>query len=232
MAKRLILPVIFGFGGVAVLLWLGTWQLQRLAWKQELLADIEAKMMGEPQPWQEAVEPVFVNNAAVKATGVILPEEIHYLTSRDLYGPGFRIIAKFETEGRTILIDRGFVQSPAKDDPRPEIKVTVTGNLVRPNEVDPLFTPDPDLAANIWFARDVPAMAAHLGTEPVLLVVRTSSEVDSPVSAWPISTEFLPNNHLQYAVTWYLMALAWFGMTAYLLWRIRRQPDQNELHGR
>lgn len=225
MKSRYILPLIFGLGGTAILIWLGTWQVQRMGWKQDLLTQIETQLTGAPQDWQAAVGPDFVNYAAVSATGVILPEEIHYLTSRNLYGPGFRVVSKFVSDGRSILIDRGFVQSVRKDAPRPKVTATVVGNLLRPNEVDKWFTPDPDLNANIWFARDLPAMAAHLGTEPVLLVLRQSSETDRVVAPWPVTADFLPNNHLNYAVTWYLLALAWLGMTAYLLWRIRRELD-------
>ena len=85
------------------------------------------------------------------------------------------------------------------------------------------FTPDPDLTANFWFARDVPALADALGTEPVLLILRQTSEPNPPVRPWPVDTSGIPNDHLQYAVTWFLLALVWAGMTLYLLWRIRQR---------
>jgi surfeit locus 1 family protein len=66
--------------------------------------------------------------------------------------------------------------------------VTVTGNLHWPEEVDG-FTPEPDLARNIWYARDVDALAAHLGTEPVLIVARDLSVSDDPVTPLPVDTE-------------------------------------------
>ena len=94
-----------------------------------------------------------------------------------------------------------------------------------PNEIDETFTPDPDLKAGIWFARDLPAIAAHLGAEQVLLVLRASNEAEQVVIPWPVNTEGVANNHFQYAMTWFSLAVIWLGMTGYLLWRIRQKLD-------
>ena len=89
----------------------------------------------------------------------------------------------------------------------------VTGLLLWPNETDS-FTPEPDLGRNIWFARDVPAMAQALDTEPVLIVAQ-AHELDE----WPCPRRRapnLPNNHLEYAITWFSPRGVWAGMT--VLW--------------
>ena len=98
-----------------------------------------------------------------------------------------------------------------------------TGNLQWPDETDS-FTPEPDLRGNIWYARDLPAMAEALGTRPILLVQRDPgtgpwAEVATPL---PIDTSRIPNNHLQYALTWYGLAIVWLAMSFYF-WR-RRAP--------
>ena len=78
-----------------------------------------------------------------------------------------------------------------------------------------------DLTARLWFARDIPSMAAALGTEPVLLVSRSSDEDPVAVTPLPVDTAGIPNNHLQYAITWFLLAGVWIVMTAYLLVSLR-----------
>ena len=83
-------------------------------------------------------------------------------------------------------------------------------------------TPPNDVEGNIWFARDVAQMAQLLGTEPVLLVLREISAPDAPVTPMPVDTSFIPNDHLQYAITWFLLAAIWAAMTGAYLWRLRR----------
>jgi surfeit locus 1 family protein len=82
-----------------------------------------------------------------------------------------------------------------------------------------------DLARNIWYARDVDALAAHLGTEPILVIARDLSVSDAPLTPLPVDTSGIPNDHLNYAITWFSLAALWMGMTLYLLWRIRRKPN-------
>jgi surfeit locus 1 family protein len=98
--------------------------------------------------------------------------------------------------------------------------VTITGTLHWPNESDS-FTPAPDTARNIWFARDVPAMARALGTGPVMVVAR--SDTGDGIMPVPVDTAGIPNDHLNYALTWFGLAVVWAGMTGLLLWRIRRR---------
>ena len=64
-----------------------------------------------------------------------------------------------------------------------------------------------------------------LGTEPVLLVLRTTSQVDTPVMPLPVDTAGIPNDHLQYAITWFALAVVWLGMTAVMILRITRRKD-------
>ena len=221
----MILPLIFGLGGTAILVALGVWQVQRLAGKEAVLAEMRAEIAAPPGALPADPDAAAQNYLPVEATGRVAAGGLRVLTTRKLAGPGYRIVSAFETGGRRILLDRGFLAERAGPAPLPEgeITVTVTGNLHWPDEVDGTFTPAPDLAANIWFARDVPAMAAHLDTEPVLLVVRKTSETDTPVTPWPVDTSGIPNDHLQYAITWFSLAVLWLGMTLYLLWRIRQR---------
>jgi len=159
---------------------------------------------------------------SISAEGLITDQEIHVLTSRARIGVGFRIVSAFETNGRRILVDRGFVLEAQKDAVRPPVQASITGNFRTVDEVDG-FTPDPDIDGNFWFGRDVAAMARVLDTEPVLIILRETSESDPPVTAMPMTTEGIPNDHLTYALTWFSLALVWAGMTVFLLWRIRQR---------
>jgi surfeit locus 1 family protein len=214
---------VLGIAGCAVLLALGVWQVQRLAWKEGVLAAIEARIGAAPVAIPAAPDPATDRYLAVTAEGAFLPEELHVLASRKQGGAGYRLIAVFRTaDGRRVLADRGFLPLDAKDQARPETPATIIGNLHWPEEVD-RFTPPPDAARAIWFARDVPAMAAALGTEPVLVVVSGTSEAAAPAEAFPVDTASIPNDHLGYAVTWFGLAAVWAGMTMLLVWRIRRR---------
>ncbi len=219
---RHVLPILFGLVGTALLIWLGVWQLQRLAWKEGVLARMEAELTAAPVAVPADPDPVRHAWLPVAAQGRIGDQEIRVLSSLKAVGPGFRVIAPFETEGRTIMVDRGFIRLIDRDRPRPPVDATLVGNLHWPDETDG-FTPDPE--GRLFFARDVAAMAAELGTDPVLLVVRETSETPLTVTPLPVTTAGIPNNHLQYAVTWFLMALAWAGMTAFFVAQRRRKPE-------
>jgi len=223
MTRRMIAPLVFGLAGTAILLGLGFWQLQRLAWKSEILDRIEARLAAEPVPVPASPTQAADQYLRVRASGRIGGEELHVYTSAPPRGVGYRVIVGFDLgDGRRILLDRGFVPIDEKDAPRLEGPITVEGALLWPQETDS-FTNAPDRARNIWFARDVDLMAEALGTAPVLLVAAAS---DDPAAPMPLPvTVNIPNDHLQYAITWFGLALVWAVMTGYLLWRIKRRTD-------
>lgn len=223
MTKRMILPLLFGLVGCAILISLGTWQVQRLSWKEGILAEIEEKIAAAPVALPAKPDPQTHRYLPVDLQGAFTGSEIHVLFSIKNQGPGYRVISEFVTEaGRRILVDRGFVPTPRKSEDRAAQGIALEGNLHWPEEIDG-FTPEPDVTANIWFARDLPAMAKTLGTEPTLVVARASTPTTPAVQPVPVTPVGIPNDHLQYAITWFLLAIAWAGMTAYLLWRIRQR---------
>lgn len=222
---RVISVLVFGAVGVAILVALGVWQMQRLAWKESVLADIEAGIAATPVSVPATPDPVADRYLPVSVTGRIGDEAVRILVSQRGVGAGYRLISVLDTgEGRRVLVDRGVL--PVADDmpPPPDVAVTVTGNLHWPQERDG-FTPDNDLTENIWFARDVAVLAEHLGTEPVLVIAREISPPEPAITPLPVAVEGIPNDHLNYAITWFLLALVWLGMTLFLLWRIRQRPD-------
>lgn len=223
MLRRMIAPLLFGLVGVGILLSLGIWQVQRMAWKAEALAAIDARILDAPAALPDVPSEARDQYLAVAVSGRVLSGEIVILASLRQAGPVYRIIRVFETEaGRRIMVDLGFVHPDALERDRPGGELRITGNLHWPDEIDS-FTPAPDLEAGLWFGRDVAAMAAALETEPVLLVARQAPEALPWVTVFPVDSANIPNDHLAYAVTWFLLALAWLGMTGFLLLRISRR---------
>lgn len=223
MLKRVFMPLLFGLLGAGILFSLGVWQVQRMAWKAEALAAIDARILDAPMALPEMPQEARDQYLPVVMTGRVLPGEIVLLASLRQAGPVYRIIRAFETEtGRRVMVDLGFVHPNLLDQERPGAAVEIVGNLHWPDEVDS-FTPAPDLEAGLWFGRDVAAMAAVLETEPVLVVARAAPEALPWVTVFPVDSANIPNDHLAYAVTWFLLAFAWLGMTGFLLLRISKR---------
>ena len=223
MNRRYIFPILLGLVGAGILVSLGNWQLHRLAWKEALLAQINAQIAQAPVALPAHPDPQRDQYLAVTAAGHVDPGAIKVLTSETEKGPGYRLISPFTTaDGRHVMVDRGFIPQAQADAPLPAFDTTVTGNLDWPRETD-AFTPAPDLAAGLWFARDVNRMAASLKVEPVLIVARTLPGDSAALTPIPVDTSGIRNQHLNYAITWFSLAAVWLGMTGLLLWRIRRK---------
>lgn len=220
--RKFVFPLVIGLAGLAVLLSLGFWQLQRLAWKESRIAEAEAMMALPPEPLPLRPDPVTDRYRPAFAEGRFTGEELFVLSSTRDYGPGFLVIAAFETsDGRRILVDRGYIRETDRDTPRPGHAARVSGNLNWPDDKTSA-TPEPDLAKNFWFARDVTQMSEVLKTEPLMLIA--GSETGDQILPMPATAAFR-NDHLGYAVTWFGLAAVWLGMTGYWLWRIRARKD-------
>ncbi|MEO1493631.1 MAG: SURF1 family protein [Pseudomonadota bacterium] len=237
--QRAIAPIVIGVVGTAILVSLGVWQVQRLAWKEGLIAELEARMEADRIPLPARPDPETDKLVYVSAEGRLRGEELHILTSVKPHGPGYRLVVPMDvvTPGaasthQSIMVDLGYVPERMKD---PALRadryaseashtaMSIEGRLHWPNEID-WFTPGPDLGRNIWFARDVEAMAAELGTDPVLLIAERHP-LDDIVLPRPPGID-LPNRHLEYAVTWFGLALVWVLMS--LVWlRSERRKSRN-----
>jgi len=207
--------------GTAILLALGVWQLQRLSWKQDVLRTIEQEIAGPVQALPANPNADDHTYLPVELTGEYGDTTLRVLVSRKLYGAGFRLISDFKIGDRRVLVDRGYIKQDADLPPAPTGQVTVQGNLHWPQEVDG-FTPDPDWVNNFIFARDVPVLAGGVGTEPTLLILRHSAPIEPTVTPLPVSTAGIPNDPLQYAITWFSLSLIWLGMSGYFLYRNQR----------
>lgn len=235
--RSLILPGLATLIALAILIGLGTWQLQRKAWKESLIQQIEARAYGEPgsilpeSEWAtwRADQDEF---RKVRVTGTFL----HNLEA-PVYGlaPGTRQGAPLQgyyiltplklPTGAIVTINRGFVPTDLKDpatrlQSRPEGEVTITG-LVRAPETRNSFTPNDEPAKNLWFTRDPQAMAQTHKLDRVAPFLIDADASPNP-GGWPRGGQTqltLPNNHLQYAVTWFGIALTLIGVFAAFAWK-------------
>ena len=212
MLSRLLFAAV-ALLGLAVLVALGLWQLARAAEKDATIAAMEARLSDDPVPLPEAPTPEADAFRAVALTGRVAGEGVAVFSTWRGAGGGYRIVAPFETDdGRRVLLDRGHV--PRADLAAvPEGRIAVEGHLHWPREREG----DP---SDGYEARDVPVIAAALGTEPVLVVARAVSETGG-VRPVPLDTEGISDNHLGYAIQWFGLAAVWAGMSAFYFTRRR-----------
>lgn len=208
-----------------VLVWLGLWQLERLTWKEDVLADINSRLTSAPVALPVGPTEAADEYMAVTLAGTVVGPELHVLTSGTAAGTGYRVIRAFEmSDGRRVLADLGLL---ALDDASavPAAQMgTMTGTLIWPDDVNNA-TPEPDLDKNIWFGRDVVTMSAALTTEQLMVVARTLTPADPRTTLLPVDTAGIKNDHLSYAVTWFGLAIVWAIMTLFLISRTLRTKD-------
>jgi surfeit locus 1 family protein len=212
-------PTLFTIPVVAVLVTLGVWQLQRLEWKSRLIAErataVAAAPVSPPRTLAEAralefhrvtVEGVFLHDKEILRNAIAAKGEA-----------GFDVLTPLREEGgRIVFVNRGFVPTELKDRatrPTGQLAgtVRVSGLLrVPPQEKPGWFIPDNRPDRNAWFWIDLPAMAAADGLANVAPFYIDADAEPNP-GGWPkggVTPLALPNDHLQYAITWFSLAAA------------------------
>jgi surfeit locus 1 family protein len=217
MIKRL-LPPLFVLGAVLTLLCFSYWQVQRLEWKQGLIAAYEAAAKAAPVPI-ESREPLSRekdNYVHVTLRGKYLPEHELDLGGRRLYTKtGYHVLTPLKTSsGEVFLVNRGWVPVELKDPTkRPKTlttkEVSVSG-MIRYPEASGMFTPANHPEKNFWFTVDIAAMEKETGLK---LMPFTVEIVDPQAKrdAFPTPSDgkvVLRNDHLGYAITWFCLAIA------------------------
>lgn len=232
----------FALAALVVLIGLGNWQMRRLAWKEDLLATIEARRAADPLPLDDAIAAARAEAKAnpeadygrldyrpAMATGVFEPgEALFYATDEGLVG--WQVLAPLRLpDGRALIVNRGFVPDALMDDAAlrapPDGETMVAGLLRDPLEEKPgPFVPDngPD----VFYWKDFGAIRGRWGlteaeTVPAILDVGPTPIGEVPVGGQTIID--LPNNHLGYAATWYGIGAGLVGVVGALAWgRVRR----------
>lgn len=230
-----------GMCAFAVLLALGTWQVQRLHWKEDLLATIEERRNAAPRPLTD-IETRLATTGDVDYWPVRLEGRFRHEGERHFFAThrgqsGYFVHTPLEVApDRFVLVNRGFVPYDRKDPAtRAEGQVEGEQSIVglaraRLDEKPSFIVPDNDPAANIFYWKDLAAMAASSGVGSAddyaaYFVDADASPVPGGLPVGGVTIVDLPNNHLQYAVTWYGLALALAGVLGYWLWHaLRPQP--------
>jgi len=222
--RGIVVPIVFTLVAVVVLGALGTWQLERRSWKEGLIAGLQNKLSAAPvalpphERWPQltAAKDEF---RRVKFSAEFLDQEALVYTSGsairpDVSGPGYWVLSPARlSDGSLIIVNRGFVPE-GKQDPktRPEGQPRGDAEIVgamRWPEPRGLFTPNDTPAKNLWFVRDPAAIAAAKGWGTVAPFYIDQEAPPAPgglPKVGPLKPS-LPNNHLQYAATWYGLAL-------------------------
>jgi len=221
--RSLLVPAALAF---AALIALGTWQLQRKAWKEGLIATLTARLAAPPialppvSTWPD-LDPARDEYRRVKFTAAFdyRHEALVFAAAAafrpDVSGVGYWVMTPARlADGSVVIVNRGFVPEGRQE------AATRTGGEV-PGTIELVgamrwpdrgnwFTPNADPAKNLWFARDPAVIAAAKGLGPVAPFY-VEEEAPAPPGDLPQPGKImvnLPNNHLQYAVTWYGLAMA------------------------
>ncbi|WP_308918268.1 SURF1 family protein [Jannaschia sp. LMIT008] len=216
---------LYGFLGVVVLFGLGAWQLDRAAEKDAYIAAANARLGQEYGALPDVPDPSVDRFRPVAVDATVAGPAIPVFGTWRGYGAGTRLIVPLAVGQRRVLADLGAAAwtsgtSPAQAAtlaPAPGTVLVVRGHLDWPDETG---GPSEDGA---WLQRDLAALAAAAGTEPVLLITAETVPPVTGVAPLPMGTEAIADNHVGYAVQWSGLGLVWAGMTAFALWRITRR---------
>lgn len=207
---------------VAILVGLGLWQLQRLKWKEALIATVNGHMAAAPVPLNAAMamsaEEVQYRKVSLAGT-FDNAREAYVFTTGEGGTPVYHVLTPFITDDdKVMMVDRGEIPAE-KLSPATRTPVNGRAHVVgvwRVPDAPGWFTPKPDPARHIWYARDLAGMAAAEGIHLAALAVLEADNTPNP-GGWPKGGETVvdfPNNHLQYAITWFGLAAGLLGVYA------------------
>jgi surfeit locus 1 family protein len=232
--KSLLIPGLFALAGLAVLLWLGTWQIERKSWKENLIATLTDRLQAEPAELPQAADWTRLTPDNAESRRVRLsanfsksPDALVYTGGSalrdDVKGTGYFVFSPAKLpDGRSVVVNRGF--APDRNYPQAEGAREIVGVLRWP-ESPSLFVPDRDSSGATWFVRDHLAMARALGWGEVApFYIEQEGPVPPGGVPHPSALKVrLRNDHLQYAITWY--SLAGVLVVMWMLWVRRQRRD-------
>ncbi|HEU4375975.1 MAG TPA: SURF1 family protein, partial [Telluria sp.] len=235
---------------------LGAWQLQRLHWKNTLVAQVDQRVHAAPAAAPPPAAWARLSKDAdeyrhLRLSGNFLDQSSTRVLASTVLGPGFWLLTPLRTDdGAIVIVNRGFIAADARPAGAGTERVTVTG-LLRMSERGGGFLRDNDPIHNRWYSRDVEAIAAARGLSPVAPYFLDQDAAENPENRGQTSVSpklrsdpgfrggaaavepvggltviSFHNNHLVYALTWFGMALMAAG-AAYLVMREGRKQAKD-----
>ncbi len=222
---------------------LGVWQLQRRDWKNALVSRFEAALSKPPAAYDPAhpagagarefaqvrVKGEFLSSGMVKML-TATPEDVHVRTQEPF---GYLLFAPLKFSGGIVFVNRGFAPQDlaGTENLLPKGETEVTG-IVRLSQEPGWFTPPPNEAARVFYGADVPAMAEAAGLHgDTILSEYIQAEPLAGAAGWPQPRDprellaSIPNRHLEYALTWFALAVALAGVYGVYIFRNRECAD-------
>jgi surfeit locus 1 family protein len=219
-----VLFLLLGFVFL-VLLALGSWQVKRLIWKQDLIARVDARAHAAPVAPPTDWANITADNSEylrVSVSGTYQYQHQEYTTALTALDGGYWVMTPLVTaDGNTVYINRGFIPTASRkafeqDTPPDTGIVTVSGLLRMPEHSAFLRTNEPELRR--WYSRDVASMGQQAGLSNIapyfIDADRTADATALPIGG--MTQISFPNNHLVYALTWYGLAALLVGMLIYV----------------
>ena len=198
---------IFVFFFISIFIALGTWQIVRLDWKNELLNKINVSLKKEPVDLMTNVPEDFLK---IKTLGVIDFDKQIYLYSLNEKGaPGFNVINPIIIDNENFLLNRGWIPFNKKNTEEIDIfdQKTILGTLKKQSKAN-RFKPPNDINNNYWFTLDRNDIFKYTNKKfsPFVIYLNNNLELPKP----KIITVNIPNSHKKYAITWFSLALSIF----------------------
>lgn len=230
-------PTLVVIPSLLILLALSVWQMQRHEWKAALIAEREAGMSAAPIELPVRIDdPDPLSFRHVRVTGTFRHDRELFVAAVSRRGnDGYQVVTPVvRAEGPPVLVNRGWVPKDRRD-PATRAEGQVGGivsvdGIARLRQVRRGLVPENQPDRNLWFTMDLPAMAVAAGLPEVAPVYVEAGPAPNP-GIYPLGGQTrvsLPNDHLQYAATWFLLAIAL--AVIYVVYH-RPKPPEDESSG-
>jgi surfeit locus 1 family protein len=235
--RSLILPGVLSLFALAVLITLGTWQMQRLAWKENLILTVSARVKETPQLLPASAESLSLDMQREEyrpyiAEGRFLHQhEVQVYTvlsdaKGSFSGAGYWVLTPLQrNDGSIVIVNRGFVPLEKKEpasrrESQPEGQWRITGLLRTPEQTN-FFTPANDPKRNAWYSRNPAEIGRAFDLKNVLpFMLDATGDYRAGQLPQPNETKVsFTNNHLGYALTWYGLACTLIGVFSAFAWQ-------------
>lgn len=236
--KSLLVLTIATLAGLAILCGLGFWQLQRLEWKQRIIATMQARLKEPaailpPRAIWPALATASNEYRKFKITGTFDHAKetlVFRAAGKGQLGPVYHVVTPLQRDdGSVVLVNRGFIPQALRDPAKRSAgqvtgRVSITGFL-RLAESRNMFTPDDTPDKGVWYSRDPQAIIQHLKLKQAAPFVLDADTSPNP-GGWPrggVTTVKIPNNHLSYAWTWFGLAATLLAVYSLFVWQMQKR---------